>query len=90
MSKSLKRSYKRIRKKNHESCTETTQTLIASDNVSDYQRSLVKLLRKVRDPDLYAEIIRHDISMGVHEAQVICNIINKLIHIKYVGDELTL
>lgn len=44
----------------------------------------------MRDPDLYAEIIRHDISMGVHEAQVICNIINKLIHIEYVEDELIL
>ena len=70
----------------HESCIEATQTL-ANNNVSDYQRSLVKLLKKVRDPDLYAKIIRHDIPMGVHEAQAICNVINKPIHIKYVGDE---
>ena len=77
---------KKSETKNHESAVEETQTL-ANNNVSDYQRSLVKLLKNVRDPDLYAEILRHDIPMGVHEAQAICNAINKPIHIKYVGDE---
>ena len=77
---------KKSETRDQESCTEATQTL-ANNNVNDYQRSLVKLLKKVRDPDLYAEIISHDIPMGVHEAQALCNVINKPIHIKCIGDE---
>ena len=58
------------------------KTQRASESMHDEcLESVSHLQRRVKNPDLYADMLREGIPMGIHEAQAISNLLNAPIHI---------
>ncbi|VDI03586.1 preprotein translocase subunit SecA [Mytilus galloprovincialis] len=74
-------------KAGHESELQQAPTETKDEIKLQYTKKLLKLLKNTRDPNLFADIVKEGIPLGIHSVQAVSEITGAVINIETIGGD---